>query len=199
MGRKRGYDRWDEGPKETVGLGSLEVLANFSKAKKAQALYRPDEAKPGPIFTIQVINGEEVKTTMPKSMKNAPVEAEEVEELDEEEATETEEGEEDEDAPKAKRGNPGNLTPREPVKVKKDVFSAQTEEVQKLLKKREKYLAEGDQKKLRKIRALLRKAGFRLSSYAGSNDKIANAAKAKAKETANTKPSKKDDDDDDDD
>lgn len=127
---------------------------------------------------------------MPKTLKNKPVEDEELE--DTEDAEETEGG----GAPKAKRGNPGNLTPREPVKVPKSAMSGASEEVQKLLKRREKLLAAGDQKGLRKVRAALRKAGFRLSNFAGKDDKIANAAKAKTTE----KPAKaavSDDDDDD--
>lgn len=127
---------------------------------------------------------------MPKTVKNAP----EPDEDELEDGDEAEEGEEE--TPKAKRGNPGNLTPREPVKVTKDVYAGQPEAVQKLLKQREKLLAAGDQKGLRKVRAALRKAGFRLSNFAGKDDKIANAAKEKAA-TAPAKKAKPADDDED--
>jgi hypothetical protein len=177
-----------DGPIEHSVAGGYEHLAIFGRVKKEDKLFRP--TKPGPIRVIDPTTGKEV-INMPKSMKNAPVE----EELDEEEAEETEEEETEEDEPKAKkggRGNPGNLTPREPVAVPKKVVAGLTPEVQKLLKQREKLLAAGDQKGLRKLRAMLRKAGFRLSQYAGKDDKIANAAKAKVK----TKPAAEEEDDD---
>ena len=202
MGRKRGPSKdWDEGPKEQVGLGSLEVLALFKRAQRRDTLYRPELGSPGPVIYINPLTGEiqnrEEVNTMAKGIKDAPVE-EELEDNDEETGEESE----GEDKPaKGKRGNPGNLTPREPVKVPKGVVGGLSEEVQKLLRKREKLLAAGDQKGLRKIRAMLRKAGFRLSNYAGDGDKIANAAKAKAegKEEPKAKKAKSKDDDDDDD
>jgi hypothetical protein len=176
MGQK--FSKGLDGPSEQLGLGSLDTLAMFGRAKKAQGLFKAQP--PGPALLVQVINGREVKTTMPKSVKNAPV-VDDEEEIEEPE--ETEDGDDDEDdEPKSKkgRGNPGNLTPREPVKVSKDVVAKQSEEIQKLLKRREKLLAAGDQKGLRKVRAALRKAGFRLSSHAGKDDLIAAAAKKKA-------------------
>lgn len=195
MGQK--FSKGLDGPREQVGLGSLETLALFGKAKKAMGLFKA--TPPGPAFLVQVINGEEVKTKMPKSVKNAPVQDDE--EIDEVEDDETED-EEDDDEPKSKgRGNPGNLTPREPVKVSKDIVSKQSEEVQKLLKRREKLLAAGDQKGLRKVRAALRKAGFRLSNHASKDDLIAQAAKKKAaaSKEAPAKAKKVADDDEDDD
>jgi len=133
---------------------------------------------------------------MPKTLKHAPA----VEELDAEDLEETEEEETDkEETPKKKdgRGNPGNLTPREPVKVPAKVTANVSDEVRKLLKQREKLLAAGDQKGLRKVRAALRKAGFRLSTYAGKDDKIANAAKAKTEAPVKAKKVVDEEEDDD--
>ena len=110
----------------------------------------------------------------PKS--KPPVEDDELELEDEDEAEEPEEEDEDaegededgDDEPKAKKkgtgkGRGGHLVPREPTVVTKDILKAQKPEVQKLLKAREKAQAAGDKKALRKIRAGLRKEGFRLS------------------------------------
>lgn len=66
-----------------------------------------------------------------------------------------------------KQGNPGNLVPREPVKVPSSVLKEQSKEVRELLKKREELQAAGDKKGLRKVRAALRKTGFRLSNLPG--------------------------------
>jgi len=181
MGRKQ-WDSWShgKGPPEAINYGGYENLALFGRVKKEDKLFRP--TRPGPIRMIDVITGEEVNQ-MPKTLKNKPVDDEE---LEEDEEGEEEEGEDEPKAKKSGRGNPGNLTPREPVQVPKKVVSGLSEEVQKLLRKREKLLAAGDQAGLRKLRAMLRKAGFRLSDYAGKDDLIAKANRAKA----TAKPSK---------
>jgi hypothetical protein len=200
MGRKS-WDSWEktEAPLDSVRSGGYEDLAIFGRAKKEDKLFRAQP--PGPIRRIDPITGESMEDAVPKSLKNKPVEDdvedEELEEGDEEET------EDNDDAPSGKkgRGNPGNLTPREPVSVSSKVFKAQTEEVQKLLKQRDKLLAAGDQKGLRKVRAMLRKAGFRLSNHAGAGDKIANAQKAKAAaatEKVSSKKSASDDEDEED-
>jgi len=112
--------------------------------------------------------GSKGKVEAKKSKK--PVEVEEDEDLELEEEEETEEVDETEtdddeveEKPKKKTGRGSGLVPREPVAVPREVFKAQSPEVQKLLKQREKAQAAGDKKELRKIRMNLRKAGFRLS------------------------------------
>lgn len=125
---------------------------------------------------------------MPKPKKQAQVEEDleledeededdEVEEDDDEdveEATEDEgedeDEEEDEKPAKSKKkstkgkGASSGLVPREPVVVPSSVFKKQSPEIQKLLKMRDKLQASGDKKGLRKLRAELRKKGFKLSS-----------------------------------
>lgn len=172
-----------DGPSEQVGLGSLEILAIFYRGRNANSLYRP--TPPGPIKRVNVQTGEEV-ISMPKNAKQEP------EELEDDEVEETDES--DEVAPKAK-GNKGNLVPREPIAVPKDVIAGLDENVRKLLKQRDKLLAAGDQKGLRKIRMQLRKAGFKLSNYAGKGDKIAQAAKTGTKVAKAAKPATDEDDD----
>jgi hypothetical protein len=92
------------------------------------------------------------------------------EETEEDETEEEDEEEDEEEAPaKAKRKGPPKgvvppgLVPREPVKIPKGMLKTLDPAVQKLLSQREKLLAAGDKKGLRKIRMQLRKAGFRLS------------------------------------
>lgn len=180
MGRRDTGD----GPSEQVGLGSLEVLAIFYRGRSANSLYRP--TPPGPVKRIDVQTGKEV-ISMPKNVKAEP------EELEDDDVEETEDSDDDAPVAKGNKGNKGNLVPREPISVPKDVVAGLSEEVRKLLKQREKLLAAGDQKGLRKVRMQLRKAGFRLSDHAGKGDKIANAAKATAK-PAKARPAASDDD-----
>lgn len=107
---------------------------------------------------------------------------------DEDEDEEDEDEEEEEEKPKKgkKKGPhpkgkvPKGLVPREPVKVPASVLKGASKEVKKLLAKREEAQAKGDKEALRKIRAALRKEGFRLSSIGGQSEN-AGAPKKKAK------------------
>lgn len=100
----------------------------------------------------------------------------EVEEDEVEEEDGEDEEEDDTPAPKKKvkkgekSGKGSGLVPREPVSVNKEIFKKQTPEVQALLKQREAAQAAGDKKALRKIRAGLRKQGFRLSNVNAASE-----------------------------
>lgn len=129
-------------------------------------------------------------------------EPEEEEDEEEEEADDDDEEEEEEDAPPAKKakkkgkggkGNPGNLVPREPIKVGKDILSKVSPEIKKLLILREKTTDKTD---LRKIRAKLRSAGFRLSSLSSENPQIEQKVKTdNQKKKAKKKVADEEDDD----
>lgn len=101
-------------------------------------------------------------------------------ELEEDDADVEEDGDEEEEAeaPKPKKkaakgektGRGSGLVPREPVSIPKAVLKAQSPEVQTLLKTRDAQQAAGDKKGLRKTRAALRKAGFRLSNVSAASE-----------------------------
>ena len=101
----------------------------------------------------------------------------EVEENDDVEDADDEDSEDgDSDARPSKKGKAkktgrgSGLVPREPVAVSREIYKAQKPEVQKLLKAREKAQAANDKPALRKIRAALRKEGFRLSKVNESSE-----------------------------
>lgn len=122
-------------------------------------------------------------------------EDEEEEESDDEESEDEEEEDEDEEeeAPKKKKGKgakKGNLVPREPIKVPKEILKQASSDVKALLKQREAAQEKGDKVELRKIRAKLRALGFRLSTVNSDAPQISKPAAAKKGKKA------KDDEDD---
>lgn len=127
--------------------------AKVAKNKKAAEAEDDDEVE-------EVTEEEEVT----EDDDDAEVEDAEESDDDDEEAEVTEKPAK---SKKGGKGNPGNLVPREPVKVSEAVMKGQSKEIRALLKKREELQAAGDKKGLRKLRAELRKKGFRLSNLPG--------------------------------
>ena len=124
----------------------------------------PKQNKKKQAATEEVEDQDEDEEPEEEEVEEEEEEEPEDEEVDEEAEEEEEEEEEEKPAKKGKKGaKKGNLVPRTPVAVPKDVLKNSDKEIRSLLKQRDEAIAKGDKAAQRKIRMALRKKGFRLS------------------------------------